>query len=86
MLRKHGALSHRGPLPILVVWIALALLSCIWLRTSIISVTGDKWETGATLVALHAVYFVSLLLKGSSTYVQRRALENDVNLKKIFYF
>lgn len=76
VLRNHGGSSHRGPLPILVVWIALALLSCIWLRTSI---SLNKWETAAASVVLHAIYFLSLLLKGTATYVQRRTLANDVS-------
>lgn len=75
MLRNHGDLSHRGPLFILVIWIALALLSCIWLRTAI---SANSWTNAAILVVLHAVYLISLLLKGNSTYIQRRALDNEV--------
>lgn len=75
VLRNHGNLSHRGPLNILVLWIALALLSCIWLRSAI---SMKNWTNAAILVGLHAVYFLSLCFKGNSTYIQRRVLETDV--------
>ncbi|XP_031634883.1 multidrug resistance-associated protein 7 [Contarinia nasturtii] len=74
VLRNHGNLSHRGPLFILVIWIALALLSGIWLRTAIYS---KNWLNAAILVALHFVYLLSLMLKGNSTYIQRRTLQVD---------
>lgn len=77
MLRHRGELTHRGPVFIIVVWIAIALLSCIWLRSSI---SENKWKNAAILVSLHAVYFLTLIFKGSSTYVLRRALEIDVSL------
>lgn len=80
VLRNHGDLNHRGPLPILVIWITLALLSCIWLKTNI---SLNKWSTAAALVVLHGVYFLSLLLKGSSVYVQRRTLDTDVSFMSI---
>lgn len=76
MLRNHGDLSHRGPLFILVIWIAICLLSVIWLRTAI---SANNWQNAAVLVVLHAVYFISLILKGKSTYIQRRALDSDVS-------
>lgn len=82
MLRRHGELSHRGPLVILVIWIALALLSFIWLRSSIIKSQENpahKWQIDAVLVALHTLYFLTLLFKGSSIYIQRRTLQNDVS-------
>lgn len=76
MQRQHGDLSHRGPLFIIVIWIALALLSCISLRTSI---SAGKYTNDAILVTLHAFYCLSLIPKGSSTYVQRRAMQSDVS-------
>lgn len=76
MLRSHGDLSHRGPLFIVVIWIALALLSCITLR---LDISTEKWATSVVLVVLHAIYFLTLILRGSSTYVQRRTLANDVS-------
>lgn len=79
MQRHHGDLNHRGPLFILVIWIVLALLACIALRTSILS---GKYTNDAILVTLHAVYFLSLLPNGSSTYVQRRAMQSDVSIFK----
>lgn len=79
VLRNHGDLSHRGPLFILVIWIALAMLSGIWLRSAI---SADSWQNAAVLVVLHAIYLVSLILKGQSTYIQRRALDIDVSNKK----
>lgn len=78
MLRNHGDLSHRGPLFILVIWIALALLSCIWLRTAFIS---NSWQNAVILVVLHAVYLISLIFKGNSTYIQRRTLDRDVSIQ-----
>lgn len=83
VLRRHGGLSHRGPLIILVIWIALALLSCIWLHSSIIKSKNDPthiWAKDAILVAMHSLYFITLLSRGSSTYVQRRAMHIDVNI------
>lgn len=77
VLRNHGDLSHRGPLLILVIWIALALLSGIWLRSAI---TANDWIDAAILVALHSVYMLSLIFKGNSTYVQRRTFASDVSL------
>ena len=76
VLRNHGDLNHRGPLFILVIWIALAMLSGIWLRSAI---SAGSWQNAAVLVVLHAIYLLSLILKGQSTYIQRRALDNDVS-------
>lgn len=82
VLRHHGDLSHRGPVSILVIWIAIALLSAIWLHTSI---SLDKWKNAAILVSLHGVYFLSLVFKGSSTYVRRRAML-EIEVGSMFYF
>lgn len=82
VLRCHGGLSHRGPLITLVFWIALALLSCIWLRSSVIksqNETSHNYTNDAILVGLHSLYFMTLLFKGSSTYVQRRTIEPTVS-------
>lgn len=80
VLRNHGELSHRGPLIIIVNWIALALLCCVWLRTNL--ATADNyhynWPDDGILVSLHFLYFLSLIPKGSATYVQRRTRENNV--------
>lgn len=79
VLRRHGDLSHRGPLIILVIWIALALLSCIWLRSSILEFQhqpAHDFTTDIILVCLHSLYFLTLLFKGSSSYVQRRAIDD----------
>lgn len=83
VLRRRGDLSHRGPLVILVIWIALALLSCIWLRSSILKFRHDSshdYTNDLILVCLHSTYFLTLLLRGSSTYVQRRA-DDDVMIQ-----
>lgn len=81
VLRRYGDLSHRGPLVIVVIWIALGLLSCVWLRSSILKSENDSsynYTKDVILVILHSIYLTTLLWKGSSTYVQRRTVDDDV--------
>lgn len=88
VLRRHGDLSHRGPLVILVIWIAIALLSCIWLRSSILKFEHDSshnYTNDVILVCLHSIYCLTLLFKGSSTYVQRRSADDDVIIKNLIF-
>lgn len=87
VLRRHGDLSHRGPLVILVIWIALALLSCIWLHSSIIKIQEDSthnWAKDAISVALHSIYLLTLLYKGTSTFVPRRTMRDNVSIDIVF--
>lgn len=75
-LRNHGALSQRGPLFVIVLWLSNALLACVWLRTSS---TLDKFESGSIAVALHAIYTFSLLFSGRATFINRRTIDADVS-------
>lgn len=71
-------MSHRGPLFILVVWIALALLAFVWLGTDTNN-SAVTYGCDVATTALFAVYGISLIFKGSATYVRRRRTTDDVS-------
>lgn len=60
----------------IVLWLTIALLSCVWLRTS---ASLDKFECAVAALALHAVYAVSLLFNGRATFINRRTIDADVS-------
>lgn len=65
----------------IVLWISLALLSCVWLRTSIMQ---NKQPLVALIAfVLHGVYGFSLLFRGSAIHVYRRSAEQSVSKNKI---
>lgn len=77
VLRQHGDLSHRGPLFVLVTWMALALLSCVWLK---IRYERDDWLDYAISFGLYFVYGIAVIGKGSSAFVQRHTYSDDVSI------
>uniref|UniRef100_A0A1A9WKS6 ABC-type xenobiotic transporter n=1 Tax=Glossina brevipalpis TaxID=37001 RepID=A0A1A9WKS6_9MUSC len=64
--RRVGELSHRGPLLMLVVWLAIFVLDAIWLRSSL---DFDWWPWSVIIFLLDICYLTTLLPKGRAIYV-----------------
>lgn len=75
VLRQHGDLSHRGPLFVLVTWISLFLLSGVWLK---IRLNRGDWILYVISFALHLFYGLSMIVRGSSVFVQRHSYTRNV--------
>lgn len=60
----------------IVIWLSIALMACVWLRTSPML---DKLESAAIALSLHAIYAFSLLFSGRATFISRRTIDADVS-------
>ncbi|XP_055387213.1 ATP-binding cassette sub-family C member 10 [Condylostylus longicornis] len=67
ILRKHGGISHRGPLIINVFWTAIFVLHIIWLRTSF---SYNFWNWSLTVFILDLCYLATFLISGSAVQVR----------------
>uniref|UniRef100_A0A1I8QDH6 ABC-type xenobiotic transporter n=1 Tax=Stomoxys calcitrans TaxID=35570 RepID=A0A1I8QDH6_STOCA len=68
-LRRFGDLSHRGPLVMTVMWLAVLVLDVVWLRSSR---HFDWWPWSLVTVLFDISYGITLLPKGKAIYVAQR--------------
>lgn len=63
--RRFGELSHRGPLIIIVLWLAVFVLDAVWLRSSR---HFSWWPWSLATLLLDICYGLTLIPKGEAAY------------------
>ncbi|XP_058055743.1 ATP-binding cassette sub-family C member 10 [Anopheles bellator] len=71
---RHGLVSHRGPLTLIVLWTLLLALCGIWLHTNL---SSDYWLWYVAHFALYLCYGATLVAPGSAFHP--RALQRTEN-------
>ncbi|XP_046809062.1 ATP-binding cassette sub-family C member 10 [Lucilia cuprina] len=67
--RTFGELSHRGPLVMIVMWLAIFVLDAVWLRSSR---HFDWWPWSLATLLLDVFYGLTLIPNGKATYTAAR--------------
>lgn len=73
-LRRFGVISHRGPLVMTVMWLAIFVLDAVWLRSSR---HYDWWPWSLFTILLDICYGLTLLPKGNATYAAQRFQQDN---------
>lgn len=74
-LRKYGgSLTHRGSLFCGVIWIAIFLLTAVWITTD---VAANIWPWSIVPLVMHGFYAVSLLPAGQASFPNRFNIQQD---------
>lgn len=71
----HGSLSQRGPLAMLVIWLAILVLDSVWLKSS----NGRWWQWNLATLMLDICYGLTLIPKGQAVIASNRIGANAVS-------